>query len=387
LTTGLELLNLPPGFSYRSFSWTGEKMTDGLRTPGLHDGMGLFATNGRIHLVRNHEITVGTPFGGPIYDASSAGGTTTLEFDPTTGHWLGSRASLSGTHKNCAGGVTPWGTWLSCEESTADPGTKGVERTHGWVFEVPPTDMAQAKPLEALGRFEHEAVAFDPATGVGYLTEDSRRAGLYRFVPRAYGDLESGRLQMLCIDRALRLPTRIAREDDWMPIGWVDIEDPTATELSVYEQGSRKNGATFKRLEGIWFDGGRVFFASTTGGWARAGQIWELDLERQRLRLTFQSPGTKVLSGPDNLAMMESGAMVICEDGDHIPSRLSMLTDKGVLFPIAENNLVFNGERGLFGDFRHAEWCGACSSGEWLFANLQIPGLTLAITGPWGDLG
>lgn len=130
------------------------------------------------------------------------------------------------------------------------------------------------------------------------------------------GNLRTGRLQMLSIERTWGLPTRVAPEGDWMPVRWVDIDDPAAS-----EQGALRGGATFKRLKGIWFDGGSMFFTSTTSGWTGAAQIWELDLERQRLRLFYQSPGTAVLSSPDNLMMMHSGCLLLCEDGDRSPSR------------------------------------------------------------------
>ena len=186
-TTGESLLLLPPDFTYKSFSWSLESTDDGNVVSGLHDGMGAFpSADGRtVTLVRNHEITLAPLLAqAPAYDPHCGGGTTTLTFDLEAGQWQNSRVSLAGTYKNCSGGPTPWGSWLTCEETLADPSTHAVARRHGYVFEVPADGIGDPKPLTALGRFKHEAAAVDPATGIVYLTEDERRAGLYRFVPR-----------------------------------------------------------------------------------------------------------------------------------------------------------------------------------------------------------
>src|SRR5262245_15312312 len=155
LATGLPLLRLPAGFSYRSFGFTGDPMDDGLATPAAHDGMAAFQGSGsEAVLVRNHELTEVVAFAPSLaYDPLASGGTTTLRFDQSTGQWLGSRASLAGTIRNCAGGLTPWGSWLSCEETEIVNGTTN----HGYVFEVPADGVSNAEPLTAMGRFSHEA--------------------------------------------------------------------------------------------------------------------------------------------------------------------------------------------------------------------------------------
>ncbi len=391
--TGAPLLKLPPGFAYRSFSWSRDRMDDGNVVSGLHDGMGAFlADDGRTAtLVRNHEITLAPLLGPePVYDPRCGGGTTTLTFDIEAGEWLSSRVSLAGTYKNCAGGPTPWGSWLSCEETLAHPKTRRVDRPHGYVFEVPADGMGDPRPISGLGRFQHEAAAVDPVTGMVYLTEDETRAGLYRFVPKD-GRLSAqalrgvGRLQMLAIDGRPNFTGRW-RQGLSLPVAWVDIDDPQGSNgRSVFRQGYVQGGMRFRRLEGCWLDDGHLYFVSTTGGWAGKGQIWELALGDDHLRLLYESPGRDVLDMPDNLATMAGGALLLCEDGG-TPSRLSLLTASGEVMPIAENNVVLDGLKGFRGDYRGGEWCGVCRIGEWVFANLQEPGISFAITGPWGDL-
>ena len=127
-TTGLPLLYLPYGFQYLSFGWAGDPLAGGLVTPGRHDGMAAFAGSGSlIRLVRNHEMFSGTAFASqPVYDVNGGGGTTTLEFDTATGAVLDSWASLAGTAVNCAGGLTPWGSWLSARKAFRGRGRVGT---------------------------------------------------------------------------------------------------------------------------------------------------------------------------------------------------------------------------------------------------------------------
>ena len=407
-TTGLPLLELPEGFRYRSFGWMGEPMSNGAPTPARHDGMAVVAeVDGRYGLIRNHEVFDADGSFAPAsqsYDPAAGGGTTTLWFDPVSEQASAADPSLSGTVANCAGGPTPQGAWLSCEEVVIEAGRIAggwasgrqtpAREPHGYVFEVPALSPATAKPIKAMGRFAHEAVAVDPTTGVAYLTEDRRsEAGFYRYLPDEPGNLAGGgRLQML---RASAHPDLRSGLTAGRPIDvtWVDINEPDRASSpgtndgdGCVSQGKDAGASVFTRLEGCWTDGKTVVFTSTDGGEAGAGQIFKLDIAEQTLTVVYQSPGRQVLDAPDNVTLSPTGLVVICEDGNRDGMLMHGLTQAGTLFPIARNIVELDGEHyGHKGNYRDSEWCGACFSpdGRWLFANLQKPGITVAITGPW----
>jgi len=420
LTTGLPLVHLPADFRYASFGWRGDALADGGTTPSSHDGMGVVALSaeGIVTLVRNHERRgAGTPFGpsDTRYDERGRGGTTTLRFDASRGQWLEAFASLGGTSANCAGGATPWGTWLTCEE-TVEGGAQGFRKSHGWVFEVPADGPASGIPLRALGRFNHEAVAVDPRTGFVYETEDARYvSGLYRFRPdtrlHAIELAAGGRLEMLRVLGVERADLQQAQAGAVFPVGWVPVPEPelgpqsgvgpwgsydgqTGSCSGPFLQGDAAGGARFRRLEGAWYDplGEVLYFVDTEGGLPASdtgdpeGSLWCYDPRRELLRCVYASPAESVLDNPDNVTVGPGGGLLLCEDGDRSGTRLSGLDRAGRLFSFAQNDVVLAGEvNGLSGDFRGSEWCGACfdPSGRWLFVNLQEPGITLAITGPW----
>lgn len=388
--TGLELMSLPKGFEYISYGWTGSMMSDGNRTPGAHDGMAAFKHGNKLHLVRNHEVGGGTPFASPTYSSTDAGGgTTTLVFDPRAGTFLESYASLAGTRTNCAGGLTPWGTWLSCEETThvAADGTR-----HGYVFEVPSSGLSNAQPIKQMGRFSHEAVCVDPRTGIVYLTEDATPSGFYRYIPHKNRRLaEGGTLQMLAIGETT-MQTYLDGTGTTYDTSWVTIDnpDPGPDEQSVVQQGIAKGGAQFARLEGTWWGTKTAYIVSTSGGPVRQGQVFEYDPRAEKLRVVIASPGAEVLNNPDNICVSPRGGIVLCEDGDE-SEYLHGLTRSGQIFPFAKNTVVIPrdgmaGSSVRAGDYTGSEWCGSAfepKKGEWLFANIQTPGITVAITGPW----
>jgi len=392
-TTGLELLALPKGFEYLSYGWTGDVMANGNPTPGNHDGMGAFRrTDGKVAIVRNHERSgYAGAFTTPAYDANAAGGTTTLTFDADAGAFLETVPSLGGTIRNCAGGTTPWGSWLTCEE-TSEVGPDGTR--HGYVFEVPHDGVGTGVALTAMGRFSHEATCMDPSTGIVYLTEDATPSGLYRFLPDSPGDLTAGgRLQMMEIENGgVSYSTYTDPTGTEYRTDWVDIDNPDFApgELRLAIQGQLKGGAVFRRLEGAWWGNERAYFVSTNGGPAGQGQVFEYDPRSEYMRVLIASPSAGVLNNPDNLCVSPRGGIVLCEDGDGL-EYLHGLTTDGAVFPFALNNVVIPaggvpGKSVNPGTYTGSEWAGSVfepKNGNWLFANLQSPGITFAITGSW----
>lgn len=402
--TGLELLHLPNGFRYISYGWTGDPMKDGVPTPSSHDGMAAFrAQGGNVALVRNHERGTGTPFTAPAYDPGAGGGTTNLLFDPRAGKWLESYASLSGTIRNCAGGPTPWDSWITCEETTEV--VNGVR--HGYVFDVPADGKGDPVPLRDAGRFSHEAVAIDPSTGVMYITEDATPSGLYRYLaPKgaASGGADKpglkkrtwapgGTLQMMRLGDGGSVSTYADPTGTEYDVSWVDIPNPDYApgEQRPALQGQVAGAAVFTRGEGAWFADGILYFVSTSGGPVGQGQVFAYDPKREKLRVLFASPAANVLNAPDNITVSPRGGIVLCEDGSG-DEYLHGLTTGGDIFQFALNRAVvpaggIPGKSVPAGNYSGSEWCGACfdPKGDWLFANLQSPGLTVAITGPWRE--
>lgn len=391
-TTGLDLLLLPRGFEYLTYSWTGDLLGDGTPAPNAHDGMAAFRDGDTVTLVRNHERgSFSGKFTDPAYDPAANGGTSTLVFDPDAGEFLNSWPSLSGTIRNCAGGPAPWGSWLTCEETTVINPDSGVR--HGYIFDVPYTGKGDPTPLTGMGRFSHEAVAVDPATGWVYETEDANPSGFYRFRPDVAGVLaDGGVLEMLVVNDGPYDTRADATGTVYTGTSWVTVDNPdwAPGEQNTVQQGIAKGGAVFARLEGAWYGNGKIYIVSTSGGPAGQGQVFEYDPASGAMRVLFASPAANVLNNPDNITVSPRGGIVLCEDGSGV-EYLHGLTTDGEIFQFAANNVVIPdggipGKSVAPGSYTGSEWCGATfelKNGNWLFVNIQSPGITFAITGPW----
>lgn len=414
------LLDLPDGFSYRVVSKAGDTMDDGFTVPPAHDGMAAFpGSDGRIVLVCNHEMPPAFPeysaFGTGfealpervkerVYDhgggtSPGAGGTTTTVYDPATGRTERQHLSLAGTELNCAGGPTPWGSWLSCEECFESPGT-GFSRgrlitrdeKHGYVFEVPAgeTGLADPVPIKAMGRFEHEACAVHEASGIVYMTEDRHYSLFYRYIPDVPGRLrEGGRLQALAIAGRPAQPLHNWTGDPAIGIGeslatqWIDLDDVDPAENDLRLRGAAAGAATFARGEGLCAAGDAFAFTCTIGGRQRLGQVFLYqpspvegrDGEKRqpgRLTLIAEAAEDSLLRNADNLTMAPWGDLVVCEDTSGHCGLVGIRPD-GTQYPLADNA------------WSKSELAGVCFApdGRTLFVNIQYPGTTLAITGPW----
>jgi uncharacterized protein len=398
------ILDLPQGFSCRVLARAGTRMSDGYLVPGLADGMAAFAApGGRIALVCNHELHWSRPDPGHafgvdyallgrlprerLYDPGrerpSIGGTTTLLYDPVSQRVESHVLSLIGTERNCAGGPTPWGSWLSCEESVERSGDSRA-RDHGWVFEVPASARAPVdpQPLQAMGRFMHEAAAVDPRTGIVYLSEDQPDGLLYRFIPEVRGELaRGGRLQALALRDFDAADTRNWQRDaaalrvgDTLAAHWIDLDDVESPDDDLRRRGHARGAALFARGEGLWFENGVLYFACTTGGPAQLGQVFRYRpaADGGNLRLFVESTDARVLAHADNLTVAPWGDLIVCEDTKG-SCGLVGVTPEGAPYRFASN------------PYNTGELAGACFApdGRTLFVNLQQAGLTLAISGPF----
>ncbi|MFJ4031656.1 MULTISPECIES: alkaline phosphatase PhoX [Streptomyces] len=410
------ILALPEGFSYRVVTYSGRtRLESGEPTPSNHDGTAAFAgPRGAVLLVNNHELKGPranwkhpVPLAeGLVYDPAASGGCTVVEVRRDhVAEWVG----VAGTSTNCAGGSTPWGTWLTCEETEDRAGQNGMTKDHGYVFEVDPADRRAnraPKPLKTLGRYAHEAVVVDPKRGHLFLTEDaSGPNGLfYRWTPPEGFHHGRGRLRTLaddagvlqafrCFDSGGRFVddlSRATRTGTVYGVDWVDVPDRDARTVPVRKQFTDGQVTRARKLEGMWWGDGGVYVVSS---YAREespvrhdGQVWFYDPRRRTLTLKVllgvnpDPSADGAFDGPDNITVSPYGGLVIAEDGEGV-QHLFGATDGGRTFPIARNELNIGTESAP----EYSEFTGVTFSpdGHTLFANIQEPGIMLAITGPW----
>lgn len=410
LNTNELYVALPKNFQYNVIGKVGSAMSDGRFTPKLHDGMATFKDGKYLRIVRNHEINDKLPKAGVAigpnnhYDDQAGGGTTTIVVDPKSRKVVKDFVSLSGTLNNCAGGSTPWGSWISCEETTLGP-TKfktggvmvgGFAKPHGYCFEVSSHSNGTVPPvpITAMGRFVHEAVAVDSNTGVVYMTEDNDPSGFYRFLPNKPGQLQRGGvLQILSVTSHANYDTRRAQKRD-VPLQakWITIKDPNpeaadTDPLAVFRQGAKEGAAMFARLEGCFAArDGRIYFASTSGGDNKGGQIWVYEptgRDAGSLRLVFESPDREVLDMPDNICLHpKSNMLFICEDSDY---GLPGITPGNYVRILSPDGMISDFAKNITPGKESSEFAGSTFSpdGQTLFVNVQAAGVTLAIWGDW----
>ena len=283
--------------------------------------------------------------------------------------------------------MAPWGSWLTCEEAPTGPGQRhgeGLAVNHGWVFEVPGNadGLVEAKPLRAMGRFNHEAACVDPATGYVYQTEDRDDGVLYRFLPNTPGKLaDGGKLQAMVIEG-------VSDTRNWndisvsvgqsLPVRWIDLDDVEAPLDDLRTRAAAQGAALFARGEGIHMGQDDLYFCCTSGGAKQLGQIFRLVPGRgdgqDSVELFFESESTEQFNYGDNLCVAPNGHLIVCEDQytEVVDNHLRGITPSGQPYDLGRLRL-------------QTELAGACFSpdGKWMFVNAYAPTRTLAITGPW----
>ncbi|MEU6688497.1 alkaline phosphatase PhoX [Streptomyces sp. NPDC046832] len=272
-------IRLPGGFTSRVVARSGQRV--GTTTYTWHnapDGGACYADGSGWIYVSNSEI-------------NPSGGASAVKFS-STGAITAAYRILSNTRQNCAGGRTPWNTWLSCEE---------VDR--GYVYETDPWGVNAAVQRAAMGRFKHEAAAADPVRKVIYLTEDETNGRFYRFIPTTWGNLSSGTLQVM-----------VAGSATSGSFTWTDTPDPDGSPTATRSQVS--GSKSFNGGEGCHYANDTVWF--TTKG---DNRVWQLNLQNNTYELAYDDSlvnGTAPLTGVDNITGASSGDLFVAEDGGNM---------------------------------------------------------------------
>ncbi|KNE84101.1 MULTISPECIES: alkaline phosphatase PhoX [Streptomyces] len=285
-------IRLPAGFSSRVIARSGRKVSGTSYTwHNAPDGGACYADGSGWIYVSNSEI-------------NPSGGAGAVRFS-SSGSITGAYRILSGTRQNCAGGKTPWNTWLSCEE---------VDR--GYVYETDPWGVKPAVRRDAMGRFKHEAAAADPVRKVVYLTEDVSDSCFYRFRPTTWGDLSSGTLEVLRMGPGTS-----------GPVTWATVPDPSGASAATRNQVSgtkRFNGG-----EGCHYADGTCWF--TTKG---DNRVWQYDAAAETIELAYDDSlvsGGTPLTGVDNVTRTASGDLYVAEDGGNM--EICVITPDNVVAP------------------------------------------------------
>ncbi|MER7817910.1 alkaline phosphatase PhoX [Streptomyces sp. NPDC096153] len=273
-------IQLPAGFTSRVIARSGQKVASTSYTwHNAPDGGACFADGTGWIYVSNSEI-------------NPSGGASAVRFS-SSGAITGAYRILSGTRTNCAGGKTPWNTWLSCEEVSL-----------GYVYETDPWGVNAAVRRDAMGRFKHEAAAADPVRRVVYLTEDESNGCLYRFIPTTWGDLSSGTLQVL-----------VAGTASSGSFSWANVPDPDGSPTATRSQVS--GAKRFNGGEGCHYANDTVWF--TTKG---DNRLWQLNLTSGTYELAYDDSlvtgGSAPLTGVDNVTGSSSGDLFVAEDGGNM---------------------------------------------------------------------
>ena len=387
-----EILEVPAGFEYCVFHVSGMRMSDGKPCPSDHDGMACFAgPRGSYILVQNHELSPGEDDGSGFvggtglqnaYDkfdgdggpGVGAGGTSTIIVD-SRGRVLRDYVSLAGTIRNCAGGPTPWNSWISCEENTTVPADNpAVTQKHGFNFEVPARGgLVNPVALVEMGRFNHEAVAVDPATGYVYETEDRGDSCIYRYKPNTPGNLAAGGvLEALVIKGMPAVDTStgfLSQKNQPLDVEWVVLQDVNPDEDTLRFEAQDKGAAIFRRGEGAWYGNGNIYVVCTSGGDIGAGQVWAYNDADQTITLVVESTSETELDNPDNITVNPvDGSLYLLEDGGGEQFVVGV-TPAGDLFKLCRNNL------------NTSEFAGGCFSADAtkFFFNIQTPGITIML--------